>query len=176
MKRVIVAILFSTLAAFMSAEVIQAEVIQYEIYELSPSGGKPRLIAKGKRDYSLGDVEVHPSPIYGVQKARKLIELEQGYRVGAYVIQEKQHNGFGLIAQQSDTDFSWEWYDRETGNRFRKRQGRTYVKARIERAQQIEELVEVTFLDDTKLRIKTMRSRDFTHVILIKAGSVFRFK
>jgi hypothetical protein len=176
MKRVIVAILFFTLALFVSAEVIQAEVIQYEIYELSTSGGKPRLIAKGKRDYSLEEVVVHPSPFYGAQKARKLIELEQGYRVGAYVVQEKQLKGFGLIAQQSDTDFSWEWYDRETDNRFRKRQGRTYVKARVEGTQQTEELVEVTFSDDTRLRIKTGRSRDDTHVILIKAGSVFRFK
>jgi hypothetical protein len=176
MKRVIVAILFFTLVAFVSAEVIQAEVIQYEIYELSTSGGNPRLIAKGKRVYSLEDVKVYPYQSRGKQISEKFIELEQGYRVGARIFQEERLTGFGLLAKRSRADFSWEWYNQETGNRFRKLQGGTYVTVRVEGTPQGEELAEVTFLEDTKMRFKTGRGRDDTHNILIKAGSVFRFK
>ena len=98
-----------------------AEVIVYEIYEISKIGS--RLIAKGKREYSVSDVKVHPYE-RGAQKiAEKLIGLEQGYRVGARIFFEKELTGFGLLAKQSDYDFSWEWYNKEFGNRFRKLQG-----------------------------------------------------
>jgi hypothetical protein len=39
-----------------------------------------------------------------------------------------------------------------------------------------EELVEVTFQDDTRLRFHAARSENDTHVIVVKAGSVLRLK
>ena len=151
-----------------------AEVIVYEIYEISKIGS--RLIAKGKREYSVSDVKVHPYE-RGVQKiAEKLIELEQGYRVGARIFFEKELTGFGLLAKQSDHDFSWEWNNKEFGNRFRKLQGGTAVEVKTTGLPFMEELVEVKFLDDTNLRFKVGKGMDDTHSIIVKAGSVFRFK
>jgi len=151
-----------------------AEVIVYEIYEISNIG--TRLIAKGKREYSVSDVKVHPYERDGKQIAEKLIELEQGYRVGARIFVEKELTGFGLIAKQSNRDFSWEWYDKESGSRFRKLQGGTAVDVSVSGRPFIEELAEVRFLDDTNLAFIAGRGRDDTHKVIVKAGSVFRFK
>ena len=151
-----------------------AEIIVYEIFEISKIGSKS--IAKGKREYSVSDVQIHPYERDGRKMAEKLIELEGGYRVGARIFYEKELTGFGLLAQRSSADFSWEWYNREFGNRFRKLQGGTAVEVKIEGLPFFEELAEVKFLDDTNLQFKIGRGQDDTHRILIKAGSVFRFK
>ena len=151
-----------------------AEVIVYEIYEISKIGS--RLIAKGKREYSVSDVKVHPYERGGQKIAEKLIELEQGYRVGARIFFEKELTGFGLLAKHSDHDFSWEWYNKESGSRFRKLQGGTAVEVTVSGRPFMEELAEVRFLDDTNLGFIAGRGRDDTHRIVVKAGSVFRFK
>lgn len=64
-----------------------AKVIVYEIYEISNIDS--RLIAKGKREYSVSDVKVHPYERDGKKIAEKLIALEQGYRVGARIFLRK---------------------------------------------------------------------------------------
>jgi hypothetical protein len=154
-----------------------AEVIEYEIYELPKGDAKKVLIVKGKRDYSVKDVEVHPYERGGRKVAEKLIELEQGYKVGARIFFEKQLTGFGLLAKRSSSDFSWEWYNKKSGNRFHKLQGGTYVQIKTTGMPLIEELAEVTFLEDTKLSfIANRQGMDDTHDIIIKAGSVLRFK
>jgi hypothetical protein len=84
--------------------------------------------------------------------------------------------GFGLLAKRSRSDFSWEWYNKEGGGRFRKLQGGTYVTVRAAEDPGREELVEVTFQDDTRLRFKAARVENDTHVVVIKAGSILRFK
>jgi hypothetical protein len=164
------------LAAVLSliSSAVIAEAITYEIYEISKIGS--RLIAKGKREYSVSDVKVRPYERDGRKIAEKLIELEQGYRVGARIFFEKELTGFGLLAKHSDYDFSWEWYNKESGNRFRKLQGGTAVEVTVSGRPAMEELVEVRFLDDTNLGFIAGRGMDDTHRILLKAGSVFRFK
>lgn len=159
--------LFSTVSA--------AEVIEYEIYEISKVGGK--LLAKGKREYSVNDVKVHPYERSGQKIAEKFVDLEQGFRVGARIFYEKELTGFGLLAKRSDFDFSWEWYNRESGSRFRKLQGGTLVEVNVFGRPFLEELAEVRFLDDTRLRFNAdRRVMDDTHVIVVKAGSVLRFR
>jgi len=154
-----------------------AEVIEYEIYELSKAGGGSKLIAKGKREYSLKDVEVRPYQRNGRQVAEKLIELEKGYRVGARIFYEKELTGFGLLANRSGSDFSWEWYNKESGNRFKKLQGQSYVTVKTAGMPAVEELAEVTFLEDTNLRfIANGQGMDDTHSITVKAGSVIKFQ
>ena len=151
-----------------------AEAITYEIYEVSKIGS--RLIAKGKREYSVSDVRVRPYERDGRKVAEKLIELEQGYRIGARIFFEKELTGFGLLARHSDHDFSWEWYSKESGSRFRKLQGGTAVEVSVSGRPLIEELVEVKFLDDTSLGFIAGRGMDDTHKIVVKAGSVLRFR
>jgi hypothetical protein len=40
----------------------------------------------------------------------------------------------------------------------------------------MEELIEVKFLEDNNLRFKRAGASDYTHRVLVKAGSVLRFK
>jgi len=167
------------LAVLLIAEwqLAAAEVIEYEVYELSKGGAARNLIAKGKREYSLKDIEVHPYQRNGRQVAEKLIELEQGYRVGARIFYEKELTGFGLLAKRSNADFSWEWYNKENGNRFIKLQGQTYVTVRTVGQPMVEELAEVKFLEDTNLRfIANRQGMKDTHSIIVKAGSVLKFQ
>lgn len=172
MTRIFIAVLLVAQWQFATAE-----AIEYEIYELSKGGEARKLIAKGKREYSLKDVEVHPYQRNGRKIAEKLIELEQGYRVGARIFYEKELTGFGLLAKRSNADFSWEWYNKETGNRFKKLQGQTYVTVRTAGQPMVEELAEVRFLEDTNLRfIANRQGMDDTHSIIVKAGSVLKFQ
>jgi len=129
-----------------------------------------------RRDYSIADVKSYPYDKNGQKITERLIELEQGYRVGARIFFEKELTGFGLLAKHADSDFSWEWYSRQNGNRFRKLQGGTAVNVSVSGMPFMEELVEVKFLDDTILRFKSESAQDDTHRIIIKAGSVFRFR
>lgn len=153
-----------------------ASTIDYEIHELLRGGQGSKLIAKGKREYSIKNVEVHPYQRNGRPIAEKLVELEQGYRVGARIFYEKELTGFGLLAKRADSDFSWEWYNKHTADRFRKLQGGTFVSVRVVRRPTVEELAEVKFLQDTPLRfIADRRGMNDTHVILIKAGSILKF-
>jgi hypothetical protein len=161
-----------------------AETITYEIYEVSNIGSL--LIAKGQRHYTVADVKVHPYERGGRKVAEKFVELEQGYRVGARILFQEELTGFGLLARHSDHDFSSEWYKKESGNRFRKLEGGTAVEVNVSGRPLMEELAEVTFLDDTALglmvgqarddSLMAGRGRDDTHKIIVKAGSVLRFK
>lgn len=166
-----------TILLIALSQLAVAEVIEYEIYELSKGETGKILIAKGKRDYSVKDIEVHPYERGGRKVAEKLIELEKGYKVGARIFFEKQLTGFGLLAKRSSADFSWEWYNKKNGNRFHKLQGGTHVQIKTTGMPLIEELAEVMFLEDTKLSfIANRQGMDDTHDIIIKAGSVLKFK
>jgi hypothetical protein len=118
----------------------------------------------------------YPYTADGRQIVEKFVELEQGYKVGARIFYEKELTGFGLLAQKSDDDFSWNWYSREFGNRFRKLRGGTLVEVKVTGRPIFEELTEVSFVEDTRLGFKVGRAEDHTHTILVKAGSVLRFK
>ena len=166
--------LAAILLLFLAPAVVLAEEIQYEIYEISRIGSK--LVASGKRDYSVKDVELHPYSSQGRDVVEKLVELERGYRIGARILVEKELLGFGLIAQKSEEDFSWNWYNRESVNRYKQLFGGTLVDVTIYGRPFKEELIEVRFLDDAVLRFKAAGAREDTHRILVKAGSVLRLK
>jgi hypothetical protein len=159
---------------FLLPSISNSESIVYEIYETSRIGDK--LIAKGSRTYSPSDIEVFPYERSGKQITEKLLELEQGYRIGARVFFEEKLTGFGVIAQRTDNDFSWNWYNRRGPSRFEKQLGGTIVEVRVTGQPFMEELIEVKFLEDNNLRFKSAGTSDYTHRILVKAGSVLRFK
>lgn len=172
MKQILIVLLF-----IAQWQLAYAEIIEYEIYELSKGSEARKLIAKGKREYSLKDIEVHTYQHDGRQIAEKLVELEQGYRVGARIFYERELSGFGLLARRSNADFSWEWYNKQTGNRFRKLQGGTHVTVQVTGQPMVEELAEVKFLEDANLRfIANRQGMDDTHSIIVKAGSVLRLR
>ena len=152
----------------------RAESIEFEVREISRIGS--RVMAKGRRDYSLSDIKVHPYERDGQSISEKLLELQDGFKIGARVFFETELSGFGLVAQRNNGDFSWEWFNKVSGARFKKLQGGQGVDVRTQRTPIGEELVEVKFLDDTTLRFKNRGAQDDTHHIIVKAGSVLRFK
>ena len=167
-------LLVASLLAAVFPQFLQAEVVDYEVSEVSRIG--TRVIANGRRDYSPNDVKVYPYERNGQHIAEKLLELEQGFKIGARIFTEKDLTGFGLIAQQSDRDFSWEWFSQEAGTQFKKLQGGQLVEVQTQRSAFGEELVQILFLADTTLRFKPRGEPDFSHHIVIKAGSVLRLK
>lgn len=121
--------------------------------------------------------EVRPYECGGEKVEEKIIELEQGYKVGARIFFEKKLTGFGLLAKRSSADFSWEWYNKEKGNRFHKLQGGTHVSTEMSGMPLIEEIAVAASLEDTKLSfIANRQGMDDTHDVIIKTGSVFKFK
>jgi hypothetical protein len=151
-----------------------AETVEYEIREVSRIGS--RVITKGSRDYSLSEVKAYPYERANKHIVEKLLELEQGFKIGARIFNEKELTGFGLLAQQTDGDFSWEWFSKESGSRFKKLQGGQSVEVETVPFPLGEELAQVRFLEDTTLRFKQEGAANETHHIIVKAGSVLRFK
>jgi hypothetical protein len=153
----------------------RAEVVDYEVRELSNTGF--RVVAKGRRDYSPSDIKVFPYERNGRHIAEKLLELEQGFKIGARIFSDDgELKGFGLIARQSEDDFSWEWFSKESGSRFKKLLSGQPVEVEVMRLPLGEELVQVRFLEDTTLRFKPACAEKETHHIVIRAGSVLRFR
>ncbi len=149
-----------------------AEEIKYEIYEISTG----KLLASGVRRYSSKDVISFPYEVRGEPVVEKYVELGRGYKVGARIFREPRLTGFGLVAQLTRKDFSWEWYNKKEGSLFQKLQGQTYVTVRTSGLPVVEILEEVKFLDDTKLSFCLGGpGNDESHDIIIKKGSVLRF-
>lgn len=101
----------------MLPQFAQAEVIEYEVREASSIG--TCIIANGRRDYSPNEVKVYPYERDGKHIAKKLLELVQGFKIGARIFTGRGLTGFGLIVKQSDRDFSWEWFSQEAGSQFK---------------------------------------------------------
>jgi len=150
-----------------------AEKIEYQIYEIA-SG---KLTGSGVKEYSNKDIILNPYENRGVKVTEKFIELEQGFKVGARIFDEKKLTGFGLVAQLEEGDFSWEWYNYKEGRVFKKLQGkRGLVKIRVSGLPLVEVLEEVRFLDDAKLSFHHGGpGNKESHDIIIKKGSVIRF-
>lgn len=148
-----------------------ATEISYEIYDIAQN----KIVAKGTRSYSKADVIENPYQSRGKQVVEKYVELESGFKVGARIFFEPKITGFGLVAQLTSEDFSWEWYNLERDSIFKKLQGGTFVEVRFSGAPLLQILQEVDFLDDTTLRFRLDGAPDETHEILIKKGSVLRF-
>ena len=155
----------------INISIAQAESIEYEIYE--QGSDSQTLIAKGTRTYTASDVKISPYESEGQRVAEKMIELEKGYKVGARIFYEKKLTGFGLLAEKSKDDFSWNWYDQVQGKLFKKLKGKGTVEVKVSGLPMYEELSEVKFLEDTYLSFKESDNNE--RKILIKAGSVFRF-
>ena len=152
-----------------------SESIEYEIYD--KASGK--LVGKGVKEYTKEDIIFNPYESSDRKVIEKFIELEQGYKVGARIFfDENPLTGFGLVAQLTDKDFSWEWYNLESPpNTFRKLQGdKGFVVVRVSGLPMQAILEEVEFLDDATLRFALGGAgNEESHDIVIKKGSVFKF-
>ena len=155
------------LALSSSAFSISAETIGYAIYEY-PLPGISKLLAAGERHYRHGDVLA--------TNARKELVIAAPFSIGTSADREPKLDGFGLWMARDGRGFSWEWFDRESEDVFRKLQGDGRVKVRVHVEGGLVELAEIEFLDDIALRLNA----DFpqgapgteTHRLVVKAGSV----
>ncbi len=152
-----------------------AEKIEYEIVD--KFSGK--TIGQGVREYSKEDVIFNPYESSERSVVEKFIELELNYKIGARIFLGKGPlTGFGLVAQKTEMDFSWEWYDLETPpNLFRKRQGcKSLVKIKVSGLPMQAILEEVEFLSDATLSFSLGGAgNDESHDIHVKSGSVLKF-
>jgi len=77
-----------------------------------------------------------------------------------------------------DPGFSWEWFEWEHDNIYRKLQVGGLVKAMTITGKEYEALASVEFMEDAIFRYNAEHSLSpggHTHHMLIKQGSVFRF-
>ena len=162
-------------ALLLLSSMSYSESIEYEIYD--KASGK--LVGNGLKEYTKEDIILNPYESGGRKVIEKFIELEQGYKVGARIFfDEKPLTGFGLVAQLTNQDFSWEWYNLENPpNTFRKLQGaKGSVTVRVSGLPMQAILEEVKFLDNATLGFALGGAgNEESHDIVIKKGSVFKF-
>ena len=165
-------LIFNTIILFVST-VSFADNIQYEIYEKSTGA----LIGSGVKEYRVSDIIVNAYTSRGEKVVEKLIELEQGFKIGARIFSEPKLTGFGLVSELEEGDFSWEWYKKKEGYTFQKLQGnKGFVTVRVGGLPLFETLEEVTFLDDARLSFHHGGAGEpESHDIIIKKGSVLKF-
>jgi hypothetical protein len=104
----------------------------------------------------------------------KTLSLDYGLSISSDVYREKELTGFGLVLVRDDSPgFSWEWFEREKGDVFRKLRGGGKVRVSVAKSDEFQELVAVEFLDDITLRC-TDEEIGTTHEVRVRKGSVFR--
>lgn len=173
-------------ALLLHFSVASAETLYFELYEVS-DGRRGTLLASGERKYTTQDVLTEErSSSEGPWKS-KAIPVALGFKAGAAIYPERDLTGFGLwlrggdswLAQISSGGFSWDWFERESGNVYRKLQGSGRVKVTPASAPNQLEIGTVEVLEDIVLRVKLrpwffFTSND-THHLLLKKGSVLRY-
>jgi hypothetical protein len=106
----------------------------------------------------------------------KALPVAAGYDIRASIVPEKQIDGFGLQLTRQGDGFSWEWFQRESGDVFRKIQGGGQVQVRFRTVGDVQELAEVYFIDNVTMRIDRYWLVPFHHSdtdeLVIKRGSV----
>src|SRR5262245_38991443 len=155
-----------------------AEPLNYAIYSLK--GDKPDLLAEDRLDYLVSDVEVVKRRDHeGHQNWKKSLRLKEGFSIGALVVRLDKPQGFGLWIQQADhpKGFSWEWFEPDDGNVYKKLQGQGYVRVQFAKSGDGLELRSIEFLTDVKLRFVEdvkMKLGTVTHEVLVTQGSILR--
>jgi hypothetical protein len=176
------------LAFTFLATAVHSESITYELYELS-DGGARTLVAGGTRQYTSRDVLVQEHRVGEIHWWTKEVVVANGFSAGASIYRERDLSGFGLwlkdrqsiVGRLSGGGFSWDWFDRESGNVYRKLQGEGRVRVSFVAPAQVQEIASIEVIEDITLRLKDRPwflyfvSDSDTHNLVIKKGSVLRF-
>jgi hypothetical protein len=146
------------------------QTFSYEAFTVDNGGVRTRL-GQSIRKYRPGAdvlVERMPADVWN-----KTLRLDYGLSISASVYPKEMLTGFGLVISKEDSGFSWEWFDRESGDVFRKLRGGGKVRVSVREDAGSQELVAVEFLDDIVLKCEDKRSGS-THEVRVKRGSVLR--
>ena len=155
------------------------ELVTWRVLQTLHLGGR-RLVAQGEKTYEPHrDVLVHPVKGSKVDARTVSLPLNHGFALSVSVAKTPL-DGFGLfLSRPSDSNgFSWNWFDRQRGQLFAKRQGQGRVQADVQIGFGYEELASIEFLDEVVLRyLDDIRKPPgtFSHEIVIGKGSVFKF-
>ena len=156
-----------------------SESLDFAIYSLT--GDERTLIADGARNYTVSDVDVKKWGCFnGHQSWKRALELEEGFSVSVLVTRKDPATGFGLSIQNINhpEGFSWEWFEPDNGDIYKKLQGEGYVRVTQAEHEDGVEIQSVEFLSEVTLRfmedVKEETGKK-THLIVVSQGSVFRF-
>jgi hypothetical protein len=163
-----------------------AESLTFELFEVS-NGKRGTLLASGVRNYSVQDVRVEEHGASQGSWKSKAIPVARGFNAGVSIFLERDLTGFGLwlkggdswMSQVSGGGFSWDWFERESGNVYRKLQGGGRVRVTLASPPNQLEIGTVEVLEDIELRVNVrpwffFTSTD-THHLLLKKGSILRY-
>lgn len=171
MNRVIIALLLS-----LSCSLAAAEELSYSFYALPFFGGEPAHVADARTSYAHKDIRVESGPAGDVQNWRKTLALSNGFQIGVSVYREPRIEGFGMWIRKNNGGFSWEWFERDGNDSFRKLQGPGQLRVRFSRSQGLEEIAKIEFLTDVTMRLNTRWLIPFlkgdSDQVLVKKGSV----
>ncbi len=173
-------------AVLLVAVAARAESLAYELYELA-GGGQRTLLAQGTREYSVRELLVHEIGT-GDDRWRVMeLPIANGFAAGGSIYREKNLTGFGLwlrdrgslLGAAAQGGFSWDWFDRESGNVYRKLQGGGRVRVTLVPSDRFQEIAAIEVLEDITLRVNNrpwfLFTSSDTHHLVIKKGSVLRF-
>jgi hypothetical protein len=147
--------------------------ISYEAF-VTDKNGVRRSLGAAVREYKPGtDVLAEET---GHKAISKTLSLGHGLSVSTDVYREPALTGFGLVLVNDSTPcFSWEWFDKDSGDVFSKLQGGGKVKVGIVDGPGIQELAAVEFLDDVVLDCQD-QSNGTVYEARVKKGSVLRLR
>jgi hypothetical protein len=150
------------------------QTLTYDVFQVSKDGTRKPL-GQSIRHYRPGsDVLVEDMP-NGAKSKRLPLDHDLALVVDVYRAQRLE--GFGLSVHKGggSPGFSWEWFDLEKEDVFRKRQGTERVRASVVNDSGVQELVAVEFLDDITLRSIDFQTGNRVEVV-VRMGSVFRVR
>lgn len=156
-----------------------SEPLCFTIFRLSGDGRV--LLAQGKLHYTLQDIDVVKwGNREGLPSWKKSLKLANGFSIGSLVVRSAAVPGFGLWIhdEHHPAGFSWEWFNVEAGDTYKKLQGAGRV--RVTQAEYLDgvEIRSVEFLTDVTLRFQDdvkKGPRNETHEVMVSKGSVLRF-
>ena len=156
------------------------ETVSWEAVAVAEPAGR-QVVGKGVKAYSPAkDIIVREGPDRdGAPSWSKSLLLDEMFALSASVYRERTLDGFGLVIYRKgdDNGFSWEWFDRQQGDIFEKRQGGGRVSVRVKKGAGFEELEAVQFLDDIVLRYLDNMAKPpgtHTHEVVVRKGSVLK--
>lgn len=176
---------YALLIGFLLLPIVAlGESITYEIYELRDDEERT-TIAKGIRTYTTDNVLIEKVGLFQIH-TNKQIHVSDGFYIGASIFHRDDLSGFGLWIKRygrwyefwNTGGFSWEWFNRETENIYRKLQGSGSLKVEFVENNGHKELTSIEFIGDVTMRLNAkpwffFSIRD-THHMVIKNGSVLR--
>jgi hypothetical protein len=149
------------------------QTLTYDVFQVSKDGTRKPL-GQSIRQYRKNDIRVET--LRNGAKSKRL-SLDNDLVLAVDVYREPRLEGFGLSVhkEKGAPGFSWEWFDREKDDVFRKRQGTGSVRVTFASDAEVQELVAVEFLDDVMLRLFDLETGNRVEIVRRK-GSVFRLR